>query len=269
MNPEEFHAEHFQWKFVDGIGSVTLNRPERRNALTFESYAELRDTFRSLQNTEAVRAVVVCGAGGNFCSGGDVNEIIGPLVKMSPAELSEFTRMTGDLITAMLTCRPVIVAAVDGVCVGAGAAIAMASDIRFGTASSRVAFLFVKVGLAGCDMGACALLPRIIGHGRAAELLYTGRVMAGEEAHGVGFFNRLFATDALQAGAHAFARDIAEGPARAHRVTKRMLLEEWNMDLVSAVQAEAREQALLMETNDFRRAYEAFSRKETPRFKGD
>ena len=269
MNPEQFHPRHFLWTFADGVGTVTLNRPERRNALTFESYAELRDTFQALRESDRVRAVVLRGAGGNFCSGGDVHEIIGRLVTMPARELAAFTRMTGELIIAMLRCRPVIMAAVDGVCVGAGAAIAMASDIRFGTPGSRVAFLFVRVGLAGCDMGACAMLPRIVGQGRAAELLYTGRVMNGEEAHASGFYNRLCGADALPTEADAFAREIAEGPALAHRVTKRMLLEEWNMDLVAAVAAEAREQALLMETKDFRRAYDAFARKETPRFEGD
>jgi enoyl-CoA hydratase/carnithine racemase len=269
MNPEQFQPSHFAWEFDSGVATITLNRPERRNALTFESYAELRDTFRTLRDVDAVRAVVLRGAGGNFCSGGDVKEIIGPLVAMQPKELAAFTRMTGDLVIAMLTCRQIIVAAVDGVCVGAGAAIAMASDIRFGTLQSRVGFLFVRVGLAGCDMGACAMLPRIIGHGRAAELLYTGRIMAGEEAHANGFFNRLTSGETLAAEAAGFAREIADGPMLAHRVTKRMLLEEWNMDVVPAVVAEAREQALLMESNDFRRAYEAFTRKVAPRFEGD
>lgn len=269
MKPDQFKPGHFLWDFHDGVATITLNRPDRRNALTFDSYAELRDTFLALRETDAVRAVVLRGAGGHFCSGGDVQEIIGPLVAMAPRELAAFTRMTGDLVIAMLTCRQVIVAAVDGICMGAGAAIAMASDVRFGTAGSRVAFLFVRVGLAGCDMGACAMLPRIIGHGRAAELLYTGRVMAGEEAFATGFYSRMCAPDALAGEAAAFAREIASGPALAHRTTKRMLLEEWNMDLVAAIAAEAREQALLMETKDFRRAYEAFLRKETPRFEGD
>ncbi|MDH4037652.1 MAG: enoyl-CoA hydratase family protein [Candidatus Krumholzibacteria bacterium] len=269
MDPASFQPQHFAWEFDNGVATVTLNRPERRNALTFESYAELRDTFRALRDADTVRAVVVRGAGGNFCSGGDVHEIIGPLVAMPPRELAAFTRMTGDLVIAMLTCRQIIVAAIDGVCVGAGAAIAMASDIRFGTPQSRVGFLFVRVGLAGCDMGACAMLPRIIGHGRAAELLYTGRMMDGAEAHANGFFNRLPAADALAAEAAAFAREIADGPMMAHRVTKRMLLEEWAMDVVPAVVAEAREQALLMQSKDFRRAYEAFTRKEAPRFEGD
>ncbi len=269
MDPAQFQPRHFLWEFKGGVGTITFNRPDRRNALTLESYAELRDTFRALRDTDDVRAVVLRGAGGNFCSGGDVHEIIGRLVEMKPKELALFTRMTGDLVIAMLTCRQIIVAAVDGVCVGAGAAIAMASDVRFGTADARVGFLFVRVGLAGCDMGACAMLPRIIGHGRAAELLYTGRIMGGEEAHANGFLNRIFLPEALAVEAHAFASGIATGPMMAHRTTKRMLLEEWNMDVVSAVVAEGREQALLMETRDFRRAYEAFVRRETPRFEGD
>ncbi len=269
MDPRTFQPQHFRWDFDRAVATITLDRPDRKNALTFESYAELRDTFRALRDTPEVRSVVITGAGGNFSSGGDVHEIIGELVKMTPERLAEFTRMTGDLIVAMLTCSQVLVAAVDGVCVGAGAAIAMASDMRFGTARSRVAFLFVKVGLAGCDMGACAMLPRIVGHGRAAELLYTGRVMGGHDAHASGFFNRLCDSDSLAGDAAAFAREIADGPILAHRVTKRMLVEEWNMGLVEAVEAEAREQAGLMTTNDFRRAFEAFAKKETPEFKGD
>jgi enoyl-CoA hydratase/carnithine racemase len=269
MDPTRFAPRHFLWSFDDGVATVTLNRPEKKNPLTFASYAELRDTFLDLRETPAVRAVVVRGGGGNFCSGGDVEEIIGPLVAMKSAERGAFTRMTGDLIVAMLTCPQVLVAGIDGVCVGAGAAIAMACDIRFGTADSKVAFLFVKVGLAGCDMGACIMLPRIVGHGRAAELLYTGRVLRGDEAHAWGFYNRLAEPEQLHDAAQAFARDIAAGPVCAHRVTKRMLHEEWNMDLIAAIAAEAREQARLMETHDFRRAYEAFQRRETPRFEGD
>ena len=269
MNPKTFAPTHFRWSFDDGVGTITLDRPAKKNALTFESYAELRDTFRALNKTAGVRAVVLTGAGDNFCSGGDVHEIIGPLVKMNDAELQAFTRMTGDLVIAMISCPQVVVAAIDGVCVGAGAAIAMASDIRVGTARSRVAFLFVRVGLAGCDMGACAMLPRIVGHGRAADLLYTGRAMAGDEAHRIGFFNRLCEPDELSREARAFARELASGPTAAHAVTKRMLVEEWSMDLVSAIETEAREQAALMKTNDFRRAYEAFVQKETPRFEGN
>ncbi|HEU4929549.1 MAG TPA: enoyl-CoA hydratase family protein [Candidatus Krumholzibacteria bacterium] len=268
MKPR-FAPSHFRWSFQDGVGTILLDRPEKKNALTFDSYAELRDTFVALRSASEVKAVVLSGEGGNFCSGGDVNEIIGPLLKMNDAQLSEFTTMTGDLVIAMISCPQVIVAAVDGVCVGAGAAIAMASDFRLGTPRSRVAFLFVRVGLAGCDMGACAMLPRIVGHGRAAELLYTGRAMSGDEAHRIGFFNRLSESDALSADAGALAREMASGPTAAHAVTKRMLLKEWNMDLIKAIQAEAREQAVLMRTNDFRRAYDAFLRKEAPRFEGN
>ncbi len=269
LNPKNFSPSHFRWSFADGIATVTLDRPAKKNALTFESYAELRDTFRALKTINEVKAVLLTGAGDNFCSGGDVHEIIGPLVKMNDAELQAFTRMTGDLVIAMISCPQVVVAAVDGVCVGAGAAIAMASDIRLGTMRSKVAFLFVRVGLAGCDMGACAMLPRIVGHGRAAELLYSGRVMNGDEAHRIGFFNRVFEPGDLAREARALAGEIAGGPTAAHAVTKRMLVEEWNMDLVRAIETEAREQAALMRSNDFRRAYEAFVRKETPRFEGN
>ncbi len=269
LNPSTFSPSHFRWTFADGVATITLDRPSTKNALTFESYAELRDTFRALDGNAGVKAVVLTGAGENFCSGGDVHEIIGPLVKMNDAELQAFTKMTGDLVIAMISCPRVIVAAVDGVCVGAGAAIAMASDIRFGTPRSRVAFLFVRVGLAGCDMGACAMLPRIIGHGRAAELLYTGRVMAGDEALRSGFFNRLCEPAELSTQAHAFAREIATGPTAAHAVTKRMLVEEWNMELTRAIETEAREQATLMRTKDFKRAYDAFVKRETPRFEGN
>jgi enoyl-CoA hydratase/carnithine racemase len=251
------------------VATITLDRPGKKNALTFDSYAELRDTLRALNESREVKAVVFTGAGDNFCSGGDVQEIIGPLVGMNDRELQAFTRMTGDLVVAMISCPQVIVAAVDGVCVGAGAAIAMAADIRIGTARSRVAFLFARVGLAGCDMGACAMLPRIVGHGRAAELLYTGRAMAGDEAHRIGFFNRVCEPASLASEALAFAREMASGPTAAHAVTKRMLVEEWSLDLVQAIEAEAREQAALMRTKDFKRAYEAFLRKERPRFEGD
>jgi enoyl-CoA hydratase/carnithine racemase len=269
MNAATFRPQHFRWHFDDGVATITLDRAEKKNPLTFDSYAELRDTFRALADAPEVRALVLTGAGGNFSSGGDVHEIIGPLLGMDRGGLQRFTRMTGDLVVAMLTCPQVVVAAIDGVCVGAGAAVAMASDLRFGTPRSRVAFLFVKVGLGGCDMGACAMLPRIIGHGRAAELLYTGRTMPGEEAHRWGFFNRLCEPDRVGADALAFAREIAAGPILAHRATKRQLLAEWHVDVVGAIEAEAREQALLMETRDFRRAYEAFVRRESPRFEGD
>jgi len=269
MDPSRFDPLHFRWTFDRGVATITLDRPAKKNPLTFEAYAELRDTFLGLRETPDVRAVVFGGAGGNFCSGGDVHEIIGALVHMDEQRLHEFTRMTGDLVIAMLTCPQVVVAAVDGVCVGAGAAIAMASDIRIGTPRSRVAFLFVKVGLGGCDMGACAMLPRIIGHGRAAELLYTGRTMPGEEAWQWGFFNRICEPPRLAGEAGAFARSIADGPIVAHRATKRQLVAEWNLDLVRAVQDEAREQAALMRTHDFRRAYEAFVGGRTPEFEGD
>jgi len=269
VNPSTFRPAHFLWEYHDGVATVTLNRPERKNPLTFESYAELRDLFRSLASRPEVRAVVVTGAGENFCSGGDVHEIIGPLVAMEAEGLHRFTRMTGDLVIAMMECPQIVIAAVDGVCAGAGAAIAMAADIRYGTARSRVAFLFVRVGLAGCDMGACAVLPRIIGHGRAAEVLYTGRAMPGEEAERTGFFNRLCEPKHLQTEAHDFARTIATGPTAAHRATKRQLLAEWDMGVRDAVIAEAGVQAELMRTRDFRRAYEAFTRREKPRFEGD
>lgn len=269
MSSSVFSPKHFKWEERDRVGVITLNRPERKNPLTFDSYAELRDTFVALKEVSDIRAVVVTGAGGNFCSGGDVHEIIGPLLKMTPTEQLEFTEMTGDLIIAMLTSPQPVIAAVDGICVGAGAAIAMASDIRFGTPGSKLAFLFVKVGLAGCDMGACSLLPRIIGQGRAAELLYTGRVMKGAEAHTVGFYNRLVESDALMGTATAFAQDIADGPTQAHAMTKHMLVREWDINVIDAVREEAKAQAACMQTNDFQRAYEAFVKKETPRFEGD
>ncbi|MDH3196775.1 MAG: enoyl-CoA hydratase family protein [Candidatus Krumholzibacteria bacterium] len=269
MIAAKWRPAHFQWRVEDRVATITLDRPERKNPLTFDSYAELRDTFRRLPQAEDVRAVVFTGGGENFCSGGDVHEIIGPLLERDARGLREFTRMTGDLVIAMLSCPQPVVAAVDGVCAGAGAAIAMASDLRAGTARSKVAFLFVRVGLAGCDMGACAMLPRIIGQGRAAELLYTGRAMDGSEAYAAGFFNRLVAPEELQAHAAELARSLAHGPARAHAMTKKMLVAEWHMDLVRAIEAEAEAQAACMETNDFRRAYEAFSAKRKPRFEGD
>ncbi len=269
MNPSAYSPRHFGWEFSDGIATITLDRPEKKNPLTFDSYAELRDTFRALESVRDVRSIVVTGAGGNFCSGGDVHEIIGPLVNMPREGLHEFTRMTGDLVIAMLECPQIIVGAIDGVCAGAGAAIAMACDMRVGTNRSRVAFLFVRVGLAGCDMGACAVLPRLIGHGRAAELLYTGRTMPGDEAYRWGFFNRVHAPEELEAKTRELATEIARGPVAAHRATKRQLLEEWDMGVIDAVRREADVQAELMETRDFRRAYEAFSKRETPRFEGD
>jgi enoyl-CoA hydratase/carnithine racemase len=261
--------KHFLWAVKGNVATVTLNRPEKKNPLTFESYAELRDTFHALRFDETIKSVVVTGAGGNFCSGGDVFEIIGPLTEMAMPELLRFTTMTGDLVKAMRACPQPIVAAVDGVCAGAGAIIAMASDLRLGTARAKVAFLFTRVGLAGCDMGACAILPRIIGQGRASELLYTGRVMPGDEAERWGFFNRLCEPDAVLAEATALARSLAEGPSFAHAMTKRMLHQEWSMGVDEAITAEAQAQALCMATKDFRRAYEAFAAKRTPVFEGN
>lgn len=255
---------------VDGrVATITLDRPERKNPLTFELYAALRDRFEALRGEPQIKAVVLTGAGENFCSGGDVHDIIGPLTTRTPAQLLEFTQMTGDLVKAMRACPQPIVAAVDGVCAGAGAILAMASDLRFGTARAKVAFLFVRVGLAGCDMGACAMLPRIVGHGRASELLYTGRSMSGVQGLEWGFFNELCEPQALLPRAHSLAEEIAHGPTFAHAVTKKMLHEEWAMPLDEAVDAEARAQAVCMETADFRRAYEAFSAKRTPEFHGD
>jgi len=266
-----YSATHFGWT-VDAdakVATLTLNRPERRNPLTFDSYAELRDLFRDLVHATDVKCVVVSGAGGNFSSGGDVHEIIGPLTKMAMPELLAFTRMTGDLVLAMRRCPQPIIAAVDGTCAGAGAMIALASDIRLGTAAAKTAFLFVRVGLAGCDMGACTLLPRTIGQGRASELLYTGRVMTAEEGAAWGFFNRLVEADALLAEARSFARVLAEGPTFAHAMTKKLLHQEWAMDLDAAIEAEAQAQALCMQTQDFHRAFAAFAAKESPKFEGN
>ncbi len=269
MDLRDYEAEHFRWSVAGALATVTLDRPARKNPLTFESYAELRDLFHALRLDRRIKVVLLSGAEGNFCSGGDVHEIIGPLTERTIPGLLEFTRMTGDLVIAMRRCPQPIVAAVDGVCVGAGAILAMASDIRFGTARSRVAFLFTRVGLAGCDMGACAMLPRIVGQGRAAELLYTGRAMGGEEAERWGFFNRLVEPDALLAEAEAFARRLAGGPTFAHGVTKNQLHQEWAMTIEQAVEAEAQAQAICMATGDFRRAYEAFVARREPKFEGD
>ena len=269
MNPESFAPEHFLWDYRDGVATVTLNRPERKNPLTFESYAELRDTFRALVYARQVRAVVVAGAGGNFSSGGDVHEIIGPLTGMDMPGLLDFTRMTGDLVKAMRACPQPIVAAIDGVCVGAGAIVAMASDLRLATPAAKTAFLFTRVGLAGCDMGACAILPRIIGQGRAAELLFTGRAMTAEEGERWGFHNRLVPRDALLGEARALARDLASGPTFAHGITKTQLGQEWNVSLETAIEMEAQAQAICMATNDFRRAFEAFAAKRRLEFEGD
>jgi enoyl-CoA hydratase/carnithine racemase len=253
---------------VEGkVGVITLNRPERKNPLTFDSYAELRDTFRSLATEDSVKAIVLTGAGGNFCSGGDVHEIIGPLTKMAPPQLLEFTRMTGDVVKAMRHCPQPVIAAVEGVCAGAGAILAMASDLRYAAPSAKVAFLFVRVGLAGCDMGACALLPRIIGQGRAAELLYSGRSMNAEEGRAWGFFNDL--SERPLEMALAFATELASGPTLAHAMTKKMLHEEWDVGVDQAIDMEAVAQAELMQKKDFKRAYEAFAAKRKPAFEGD
>ena len=269
FDPATYAPRHFKWHLADRVGVVTLNRPERKNPLTFDSYAELRDLFRALTGAPAVRALVITGAGGNFCSGGDVHEIIGPLTERTPEGLLEFTRMTGDVVKAMRACPQPIVAAVDGVCAGAGAILAMASDFRLGTPGARTAFLFTRVGLAGCDMGACSILPRIIGQGRAAELLYTGRSMSAEEGLAWGFFNRLIAPQSLLAEAMSLAAQIAQGPTFAHAVTKKMLHAEWHLPIDAAIDAEAEAQAICMRTEDFRRAYRAFVAKQQPRFEGD
>ncbi|MCO4863560.1 enoyl-CoA hydratase family protein [Cupriavidus sp. WGlv3] len=266
-----YQAEHFLWSVsADGkVGTVTLNRPERKNPLTFDSYAELRDLFRGLCYASDIKAVVVTGAGGNYCSGGDVHEIIGPLTRMSMPELLDFTRMTGDLVKAMRACPQPVVSAVDGICAGAGAMMALASDMRLGTAQAKTAFLFTRVGLAGADMGACTLLPRVIGQGRASELLYTGRSMSAEEGLQWGFFNALHPSEAVLAQAQALAAQLAAGPTFAHGVTKKLLHQEWNMGLDEAIEAEAEAQAICMQTRDFRRAYEAFVAKTRPVFEGD
>jgi enoyl-CoA hydratase/carnithine racemase len=261
--------KHFLWRMEGDVGVVTLNRPERKNPLTFESYDELRNHFWSLGKSKEVKAVVITGAGGNFCSGGDVHEIIGPLTRMALPQLLEFTRMTGDLVKAMRHCPQPIIAAVEGVCAGAGAILAMASDLRYAAPSAKVAFLFVRVGLAGCDMGACAILPRIIGQGRASELLYTGRTLGGDEAHLWGFFNRLSAPESVLSEAVRWATELAQGPTFANGMTKTMLHQEWNMGIDAAIEAEAQAQALCMLTEDFGRAYRAFVTKEKPRFEGN
>ncbi|MGA1598622.1 MAG: enoyl-CoA hydratase family protein [bacterium] len=269
MSFQEFRPQHFQWELSDALATITLNRPERKNPLTFESYAELRDTFRGLAYAEEVKAVVLSGAGGNFCSGGDVHEIIGPLTRMSMKELLAFTRMTGDLVKAMRACPQPILAAVEGICVGAGAILAMASDLRYASSEAKVAFLFTRVGLAGCDMGACAMLPRIIGQGRASELLFSGRSMGAEEGERWGFFNALYDSENLLRETQTVARKLIEGPNFAHGITKTMLHQEWNMGIDQAIEAEAQAQAICMQTQDFVRAYEAFVAKQKPVFEGD
>ena len=264
-----YPATHFSYAFQNGVATLILNRPERKNPLTFASYAELRDLFRAFKYASDVKAVVLTGDGGNFCSGGDVHEIIGPLTKMSMPELLEFTRMTGDLVKAMRACPQPIIAAIDGICAGAGAMLALAADLRLGTPQTTTAFLFTRVGLAGADMGACALLPRLIGQGRASELLFTGRAMRAEEGLQWGFFNALHEPAALLAGAQQLAQSLASGPTFAHGMTKTMLHQEWAMTLDQAIEAEAQAQAICMQTQDFKRAYEAFSAKHKPVFQGD
>ncbi|MBN8491672.1 MAG: enoyl-CoA hydratase family protein [Burkholderiales bacterium] len=264
-----YQARHFLWHVEGGIGTITLNRPERKNPLTFDSYAELRDLFERLRHADDVKVLLLHGAGDNFCSGGDVHEIIGPLIQLKAPELLMFTRMTGDVVKAMRHCPQPIVAAIDGVCAGAGAILAMASDLRFGTARSKTAFLFNRVGLAGCDMGACNILPRIVGQGRASELLYTGRALGGEEGERWGFFNRLCAPESLVAEARAMAQELARGPTFANGITKSMLHHEWAMDVDQAIEAEAQAQAICMLTEDFGRAYRAFVAKSKPVFEGN
>jgi enoyl-CoA hydratase/carnithine racemase len=264
-----YQARHFKYQVDGSVATITLNRPERKNPLTFESYAELRELFLAMALADDIKAIVVTGAGGNFCSGGDVHEIIGPLTKLDMPGLLTFTRMTGDVVKAMRACPQPIVAAIDGICAGAGALLALASDLRFGTERSKTAFLFARVGLAACDMGACALLPRVIGQGRAAEILYTGRSMSGIEAERWGFFNRLSAPENVLEEAHAMALELASGPTFAHAMTKRMLQQEWNMGVDEAIEAEAQAQAICMATNDFHRAYHAFVEKQKPVFEGD
>lgn len=261
--------KHFNWRMDGAVAIISLARPDRKNPLTFESYAELRDTFRDLVYADDVHAVVFTSNGGNFCSGGDVHDIIGPLVAMDMKGLLSFTRMTGDLVKAMIHCGKPIIAAVDGICVGAGAIVAMASDIRFGSPDAKTAFLFTRVGLAGCDMGACAILPRIIGQGRAAELLYSGRTMSAEEGSAWGFFNRLVDGDKLESEAIAFAQRLCAGPVFAHGITKTQINQEWSMSLDQAIESEAQAQAICMQTKDFERAYKAFAAKEKPVFGGD
>ncbi|MDM5178746.1 enoyl-CoA hydratase family protein [Massilia sp. DJPM01] len=264
-----YRASHFRFEVEGAVATLTLNRPERKNPLTFESYAELRDLFRALAYADDVKVLVITGAGENFCSGGDVHDIIGPLTQLDMPGLLAFTRMTGDLVKAMRACPQPVISAVDGICAGAGAILALSSDMRIGTARSKTAFLFTRVGLAGCDMGACALLPRVIGQGRAAELLYTGRSMSGLEAERWGFFNSISESETLLADAQALAASLASGPTFAHGMTKKMLQQEWNMGVDEAIEAEAQAQAICMATNDFHRAYHAFVAKQRPVFEGD
>ena len=267
FDPASYAPTHFLWNYDRGVATITLNRPERKNPLTFESYNELRDTFWSLDKAYEVKAVVIAGAGGNFCSGGDVHEIIGPLTKLDEDGLLAFTRMTGDLVRAMRACPQPIVAAVQGVCAGAGAILAMASDLRLASPQARTAFLFTRVGLAGADMGACAILPRLIGHGRAADMLFSGRAMTSDEGLAWGFFNKL--ADPVLPAAMEAAQALAAGPTFAHGITKKMLHQEWNAGVDEAIEMEAQAQAICMQTRDFQRAYEAFAAKRKPQFEGD
>ena len=269
LKAADWQPKHFKWQVANRVATVTLNRPERKNPLTFESYAELRDTFQQLHYADDVRAVVLTGAGGNFCSGGDVHEIIGPLVKMEMPGLMAFTRMTGALVREMRSCPQPIIAAIDGVCAGAGAILSMASDLRYATREAKTAFLFVRVGLAGCDMGACAILPRIIGQGRASELLYTGRSMSAEEGFAWGYFNQIVSSEQVLAYAQEVAQTLADGPAFAHSMTKKCLHQEWNLSIEQAIETEAEAQAICMQTKDFERAYNAFVAKQKPKFEGN
>ena len=268
MNMSDHKPQHFNWRVDGKVAVITLSRPERKNPMTFESYAELRDTFRALTYADDIKAVVIGSNGGNFCSGGDVHDIIGPLLDKDMKGLLTFTRMTGDLVKAIRACPQPVIAAIDGVCVGAGAMIALFSDMRLGTPQAKTAFLFTRVGLAGCDMGACAMLPRVIGQGRASELLYTGRSMSADEGERWGFFNRVVDAAALEAEALKLAHQLADGPTFAHMMTKTMLAQEWSMSLDMAIEAEAQAQAICMQTEDFRRAYEAFVAKGKPVFAG-
>jgi enoyl-CoA hydratase/carnithine racemase len=269
LDPQTLEPTHFLWNFHEGVATITLNRPERRNPLTFDSYAELRDTFGELAHTPQVKCVVMTGAGGNFCSGGDVHEIIGPLTKMDESGLIQFTRMTGDLVRNMRACPQPIVAAVEGTCAGAGAILAMASDLRLSAHDSKTAFLFSRVGLSGADMGACAMLPRIIGQGRASELLFTGRNMSAEEGFAWGFWNKLVPSNDVLDEALLWAYELASGPTLAHAVTKRQLDAEWAVSIETALDMEAEAQAECMQTHDFKRAYQAFKGKHQPVFRGD
>ena len=269
MSMKDFKPQHFSWRVDGAVAVMTLNRPERKNPITFDSYAELRDTFRQLASSDEIKAVVFGSNAGNFCSGGDVHDIIGPLLERNMKDLLAFTRMTGDLIKAMRACPQPIIGAVDGICAGAGAMIALFCDVRLGTPQAKTAFLFTRVGLAGCDMGACAMLPRVVGHGRAAELLFTGRSMTAEEGERWGFFNRLVVADELEAEAVSLAKSLAAGPSFAHMMTKTMLGQEWSMSIEQAIEAEAQAQAICMQTQDFRRAYDAFVAKQKPTFAGN